>query len=300
MPPSVIAAYQTFFGTSSQGAALRTRFAAMAAHVAARFASDDHVIGFETYNEPLTDAADLTAFHKQVFQAIRAAAPQKLVLFEPVVTRNEVDVAPIGQGSLGAGTVYAPHVYTFVFTGDPATFMNLQKSQLERSNDSARAEADGWQAPLVITEWGLGPTTPNYASYVRWEQELQDQNQASAFYWLWKEVGSGQWGFYDYDADGGSPVERPDVVQQMSRVRLERAAGRLVSVAYDADAKAFTATFVGDAAIGAPNVVSIGATAGFGSFAATCDGAAVQTTGAPLVTIPCGGAGTHTITLKAQ
>jgi endoglycosylceramidase len=303
MPPDVINAYQTFFGTSAEGATLRARFAAMAAHVAARFAGDDHVLGFELYNEPLTDEADLLAFDQQILQAIRGAAPNKLVLFEPVVTRNEVDVAPIGQGSLGAGTVYAPHVYTFAFTGDPATFMNLTKEELERSNDSARAEADGWQAPLVITEWGFDPGNVAYANYVRWQQELQDQNLASAFYWLWKEYGTGSWGFYDFDADAGAlagGTERAAVVAAMSRVRLERAAGRLVSVAYDEGAKAFTATFVGDAAVTAPNVVSIGATAGFASFAATCDGAPVQTTGASLVSLPCGGPGVHTIALSAR
>jgi endoglycosylceramidase len=292
-------AYATFFGTSAQGAALRGRYAAMAAHVAARFAGDDHVIGFEMYNEPLTGDAALLAFHQQVFQAIRAAAPEKLVFFEPVATRNELDTAPIGTGSLGAGTVYAPHVYTFVFTGDATTWANMTKGQLERSNDSARAEADGWQAPLVITEWGFDPSNAAYANYVRWEQELEDQNLASSFYWVWKEEPPGTWGFYDFDSMGNA-TERPATVAAMSRVRLERAAGQLVSVAYDADAKSFTASFVGDPGVAGPNVVSIGATAGFDQLAATCDGAPVTITGAPLVSIPCGGAGAHTITLTPQ
>jgi endoglycosylceramidase len=298
-PRDVGNAFATFFGDTPQGDKLRGRFAAMAAHVAARFANDDHVLGFEILNEPLTGNDDLVRFDRQIFPALRAAAPAKLVFFEPVALRNELDVAPIGTGSLGVGSVYAPHVYTYVFTNSVMADLSLTKDDLERSNDSARAEADGWQAPLVITEWGFDPSNPIYASYVRWQQEWQDANLASAFYWVWKELPPATWGFYDFDASGNAS-ERAATVAAISRVRLERAAGRAISVAFDADAKTFTASFVGDAAVTEPNVVSIGATPGFGSFVATCDGATVTTTGGPLVEIPCGGPGTHTVTLSAR
>src|SRR6185437_12573932 len=97
--------------------------------------------------------------------------------------------------------------YTTAFTGADFT-----KDSLAPSNQRAREEADSWGAPLVITEWGYSPGDARFADYVRFEQELQEDARASAFFWLWKEESSGHWGFYDYASDG-SATERAAVVQ---------------------------------------------------------------------------------------
>ncbi len=296
----VQAAYETFFGQSSDGMNLQSRFTAMASHVAARFATDPTVIGFELYNEPPAAQAALVALYDSMIEAMRAAAPTKLLFFEPSATRNILDRAPLGPGSLGAGTVYAPHVYTFVFTGDAMTLASITKDQLRPSNQSARAEADSWQAPLVVTEYGFGPSQPNFAQYVGWQNDLEDEVLASSFFWLWKEESQGAWGFFDVDPSTGAFTERQAVVAALSRVRLEAASGRLLQVAYDATNAQLSVQLVGDANVKAPNVISIAGAPGFAGYDATCDGAGVAHDASDPVSIPCGGPGVHTLVLRGR
>ncbi|MDB4992733.1 MAG: Endoglycoceramidase [Myxococcaceae bacterium] len=293
----VIAAFETFFGDSPDGLRLRDRYAKMAAHVAMRFANDTAVVGLELFNEPIAVDATLPGVYAPMIAAVRAAAPAKLIFFEPSSTRNVLDKSPLGAGSLGPGTVYAPHVYTLAFAGDDTARNNVTKEGLRLSNVSAREEAESYEAPLVITEFGFDPRQPSFARYVRWQMELEDEMHASSFYWVWKEQSQGGWGLYDYDA-AGVATERPAVVGALSRVRLEAAAGRIVSVAYDADAKRFEAHIAGEAGVTAPNVVSLGSAT---PSRATCDGRAVTLAPGPndkTVQIACNGAGDHVLVLE--
>lgn len=294
----VQSAYGTFFGPSADGVRLRDRYTKMAAHVLARFADDPSVVGLEIMNEPYATDEQLHAFYRQIASDLRVVAPKKLFFFEPPAIRNVFDKASIGDGSIAPGTVYAPHVYTLVFAGSDASRDMATKEVLAPSNQSARDEADGFLAPLAITEYGYGPDK-NFARYIRWQSELQDEQRASSFLWLWKEADQGKWGFYDLDPSGQTGTERAAIVQAFARVRLEAVAGRLVSVSYDADAKIFATTFVGDSASAGPNLVSLGATA-FAGVEARCDGNVVSPDGKEPLAIPCGGPGTHTLTLTAR
>ncbi len=296
--PQVQNAYVTFFA-SDAGAPLRARYAQMAATVAARFANDPAVVGFELYNEPIATADQAQALHEQMIPALRTAAPSKLVFFEPPAFRNEIDSASLGSGSIGAGTVYAPHVYTLAFTNPDES---VTKDTYAHSNESARDEADSWEAPLVITEYGYPPSSPNFMSWAKWQAELEDEVKASSFFWVWKEESQGSWGFYDYDGDAGTLTERAAVVKAMTRARLEAVAGALVSVGYDEDAMTMTVTFDGSDAVHAPNVVSIGAGASVpaAKWIATCDGKSVSTGDADPLAIACGGAGAHTLVVSAK
>ena len=290
-------AFATFFDPDA-GQGLRDRFTSMGVHVAARFAADPAVFGFELFNEPVASDDAIHPLYDEMVPALRAAAPQKLILWEPTVFRNELDEATQGTGTaLGAGTVYSPHVYTNAFVGGDG----FTEASLAKSNVNARAEADSWGAPLVITEWGFGPQDARFADYVHFQQDLQDQVLASAFFWLWKEDSEGNWGFYD-DSDGGL-TERAAMVQAMTRPRLEAAAGVLLSVAYDPAVPSLTVTFEGSAGVTAKNVVSIGSAATVPAAAVDGDvrrGEAVTTSGSDPLQIACGGAGLHTLVVSAE
>jgi endoglycosylceramidase len=297
-------AYSTFFGSPDTtdpdaGVMLRARFTQMAAHVATQFAADPAVVGFELYNEPSANDDQVWALNAEMVPALRAAAPQKLVFFEPPAVRNELDQATLGSGSIGAGTVYAPHVYTLAFTNENAT--GLTEQTFANSNVNARAEADSWATPLVITEYGWDPASPNFTNWAAWQADLEDRVLASSFFWLWKEDNPGSWGFYEYDTNHNA-TERPAAVQAMTRPRLEATAGAPETVAFDAAASSFTVRFVGSAAVTAPNVVSIGAGAAVpaGQWKATCDGQSATTGGSDPLQIACGGAGEHTLVVSAK
>jgi endoglycosylceramidase len=284
----VLAAFETFFGPSADGAYLRERFAAAAEHVAKRLAHHGAVMGFEIFNEPLCDDAGIARLNDAAYPRVHAAAPDKLYLFEPPATRNLIDTASIGVGSVGPLSVYAPHVYTYAFA-DGAGTIALTKDDLARSNLRARDEASGWQAPLVITEWGFDPKLPNAADYFRFEQEAQDAAMASAFFWVWKEMSQGAWGCFDHDEASGAFVERDATRAALAHPHPARIAGFPRAFSYDRDRRRFAMTFYADAAVkGAHEIVVPEA---IGALTATCDGAlAPAVRDGTRVSVECGGA----------
>src|ERR1043165_8672771 len=154
----VTAAFQSFFGAGDPSG-LQARFNTMIARVAARFADDPAVVGFELFNEPVARDDDVTAFEIAAADAVHRAAPTKLVFFEPSALRNFIDFAPQSAVPFPvAGAVYSPHVYTFVFLPDPTRFEHATAADLEPSVRAARMEAQAWATPLLIGEFGLGPS----------------------------------------------------------------------------------------------------------------------------------------------
>lgn len=273
----VIAAFETFFGAENSGAALRQRFVQMAVHVAKRYAEHPAVFGFEIFNEPVTDDAGIERLNRDAYAAIRAAAPQKLYIFEPPAVRNFTDQAKVPAAPLGQATGYAPHVYTFSFTATDEQRLAMTKELLRRSNANARSEADAWQAPLVITEWGIDPRGPLALDYLRWQSELQDEYNASSFFWLWKEQSQDRWGLHDYDPDSNSFSLRPDLVRLFARPRLAALAGwpHASGSHYDADSGQFSVDFSSDPEVLAPHLLAVPPAAG-AIASASCNGQPIE------------------------
>jgi len=288
------AAFATFWGDS--GAALRSRFSAMAAHVAARFKDHPAVLGFELFNEPVfASDPQLLRLHQEVFAAVRAAAPAKLVFFEPPAERNFLDSIGPGPGPLGPGTVYSPHIYKFAFTALPG---NATKDSVAKQNLSTVAEAASWQAGLAFTEWGYNPNGNRSDEYLTWQSELQEEAQASSFFWLWKEDSQGSWGCFD--RDGSSWKERPALKKIMARVRPAAVAGTPKVYSFDRLTGSFSLTFTADPAAAAPSLIAVAPALGAPTI--SCDGAPVSASpdAAGLWPVACGGgtSSEHTISVK--
>jgi endoglycosylceramidase len=292
LSPQVQAAFATFFALDDD-AGLQAACADMFAHVAARWAEHPAVIGFELFNEPDTGTDELDAFHRRVGAAVRAAAPDKLVFFEPPALRNFTDFIPTPKQPFPLdAAVYSPHVYTFVFYPDQTGFQNATAEQLEASVRAAREEATAWGTPLWIGEFGVGPTDD--AAHTLWMQtqaQLHDRYFASNAFWLWKEQSQGSWGIFDYDAQTGAWTERPLVVARVSRVHVARIAGTPRSVESTPLGDGLRVELEPGTATTAPHVVYIPE-----RFAAStrvvCDGTALAvtrdaTTG--LIEAPCAG-----------
>ncbi len=298
-----IAAFNTFFGASAAGASLRARFIAMASHVAARFAGDPAVIGMEIYNEPLPDMAALLLLYQPALAAVRQVMPDQLFAFEPSAFRNIFDVAPLGSGSLGPGTAYAPHVYTFVFnTSTPAQQAAMTKEELVSSNASAAAEAASWDAPALVTEYGYSPDAPHAQDYFTWQSELQEQYALSSFMWVWKELPPADWGCFDYDAATSTFTERAWMKKVLARVRPAAVAGWPTTYGFDRASGSFTLAFQSDPSVLGPHLIAVAPVLG-GPLAVTCDGRAVAAESADAwgtLAITCGqGDGaSHTLTVS--
>lgn len=287
----VTAAFTTFFDPADP-AKLQAAYEDMLAHVAARWADDPAVIGFELFNEPAVGESEVDAFDAVAAARVRAAAPDKLVLFEPTATRNLSDFVPLAKAPFPASAaVYAPHVYTYVFDATTTRLENLTPGDLEPSVQGARAEATAWHTPLVITEFGIGPTAPNADLWMGVEAQLHDKYLASDAFWLWKEESQGAWGVFDHDAATDTWTERPQVVAWVSRVHAARIAGDVVANAYDYTTGALRLEVKRGSTHGVPSSIYIPERAA-ASYALTCNGAALDAARDPatgLVSVACDG-----------
>lgn len=263
-------AFATFFAAGDPSG-LQDAYGAMLEHVAARWADDPAVVGFELFNEPVVDDELVAAFSQTAATRVAAVAPHKLVMFEPSAIRNLFDSTKLAKAPFAApNAVYAPHVYTYVFASAPSPLDTLDPADLAGSVRSARDEATAWQTPLLIGEYGIGPTQPNADLWMGTEAELHDRYLASDAFWVWKEQSQGAWGVYDHDDTTDAWTERPQVVAWLSRVHAARIAGTVDENTYDHATRSLTLRVHG--AGDTPH--SIYAPAGGAS--ATCDGDALQ------------------------
>jgi len=164
---------------------------------------------------------------------------------------------------------------------------------VRRSYEAARDEATGWQAPLVVTEYGFPPQASNFEAYVHWHAELAEELGASTYFWLWKELTQGAWGVYDVDP-GGAARERAAVVSALSRVRVEACAGRVTRIDHRVEAGTLAVTFFG-MDVTRENLVSLGAR--FAALRARCDGVEVARSEGEPMRVICGGAGQHVLAI---
>lgn len=239
-------AFTTFFAVGD-ASGLQADYAEMLRHVAARWADDPAVVGFELYNEPDTGAEELDPFQASAARAVRDAAPDKLVFFEPPTLRNLTDFVPKAKAPFTVdGAVYAPHIYTYVFQPDPTAFDHATAAELEPSVMAARGEAAAWKTPLFIGEFGVGPGDAQHDLWMQTEQQLADRYFASNAFWVWKEESQGGWGLYDHDATTGAWTERPQVLGWLSRVHAARLAGTPTSVESTAAGDAIHVEGAGD------------------------------------------------------
>ncbi len=269
----MLSAFATFFGTD--GASLRQRFVAAAVHVMERFSEHPAVLGLEIFNEPQDTDAGIARLNEDAYEALRTVAPDKLYVFEPPVIRNLLDEASLPEAPLGKMVGYAPHVYTLAFTGTDAAHQAMTRETLRRSNENARAEADAWRAPLVITEWGYDPNGIQAGEYVTWQSELQEEYQASSFFWVWKEQSQGFWGCHDWDASTGTFSPRAALQKSLARIRPARVAGYPESFSFDRSSGVFELAFAGNPRVKADHEIAVAPVLGQ-PLGAECDGTSVS------------------------
>lgn len=272
------AAFDTFFAAGDPSG-LQAAFEDVLDRVARRWADDPAVIGFELYNEPPVGEDPVDAFSAKAAARVRAAAPDKLVMFEPTALRNLLDFAPKAKAAFAvANSVYAPHIYTYVFASDPTALETLDPANLEASVSGARDEAKAWHTPLMIGEYGIGPTQPNADLWMQTEATLHDRYLASDAFWVWKEESQGAWGVFDHSGD--TWTERPQVVAWLSRPHAARIAGTVIANEYDASARTLHLVTRG----GGTHSIYVPA-----GDSVTCNGAAM-TAGSGFVDVACDGA----------
>jgi endoglycosylceramidase len=252
LDPAVIGDAQAFWSDfpAPDGIGLQEHYAHVVAVLAKRFAHDPAVAGYDLMNEPepgalleVENTAELLPFYAKVTRTILAAAPtfRQLLFFEPGVERNTTSqrafFTPWSSVSSYPNAVYAPHVYTDVFslgavTGTPeiATFASDYGAAID--------DAKVLGLPLWVGEFGGSPQGDKTVLAQHFAQ--QEADRIGGTMWLWKENANDTapdtfWGIYGPPFFGKSVrgTPQPKRVHRTSRVYPVLTAGTLLTATSD-------------------------------------------------------------------
>jgi hypothetical protein len=184
-------------------------------------------------------------FYGKVVDTVVRQVPRfhQLFFVEPNAERNVTDArqvfGPWSTYSSYRNVVYAPHIYTGVFTADalsggPRTF------SMDDGYRNAIADAQALGLPLWVGEFGNNPVDDD--TLLRQHYELEDRYGVPGTLWLWKENANDTnpqffWGVYGPPFGQGTP--QPKRVMYTSRVYPVDLAGDLQSLGYDPVRHAF-------------------------------------------------------------
>jgi endoglycosylceramidase len=223
--------------------------------LARRFHAEPAVAGYELMNEPQpgfnappgeSDATELFPYWGRAVDAVvsKVKGFRQLFFVEPNVERNVTDAreappAPWSVYSSYPNVVYAPHIYTGVFTAD----QEVASQRFQPMDSGYRATMDDARAlglPLWIGEFGNNPSDDD--TLLAEHYALQDIFLLGGALWLWKENANDTnpnffWGVYGPPFGPGVP--QPKRVLLTARATPLATVGNLQSVSYAARKRRF-------------------------------------------------------------
>lgn len=181
------------------GVGLADHLAHVTAVLAKRYANDPTVLGYDLINEPSPGTAvppvaedQLNRYYASAIGAIRSAALgfRQLVFVEPDVARATVTPAPTEMLPFSVysdypNVVFAPHVYTGVFTADALAGQPMTLQQVGPDWSAAVADAHRLGLPLWVGEFGCGPADDRRILDAAYAQ--MDAQQIGGAMWIWRE-----------------------------------------------------------------------------------------------------------------
>jgi endoglycosylceramidase len=260
LQPAVERAFDHFWNEDGSHPELADHYAGAWRAIAARFAGNPDVIGYDVMNEPfpgsdfnaaealLRDTPDdggrsksfdqtkLGPFYQRIITTIRAVDPDTYVFFEP-------RYAAPGNGSPSflplltdprpgeAHLVYAPHLYPTII--DTSGAYPNEDPTLGMWEAARKSESFAQKCPLVLGEWGLSWSTPGAETYVDDLLTMADRMAAGWTYWSYDPGGPTGWAIGNTDGTDNPLADR--VVRPYPR----RVAGDPESWTYDPTARTF-------------------------------------------------------------
>ena len=198
------------FHSDREGA--RTRYLDMVKAVAERLSDHPNVIGYEIMNEPWGSDAQLNKLINDVGAAIRDRHPSA-ILFVPAhaLVSGGVKTNTLAQPA-HANITYSSHYY------DPSVyFKNWNGNPLDPALDKALAKATGWNAPLIMSEFGAPADTVNVAGYMEAYYTWLDANFVSGTQWSytpnWTPERKDGWNAEDFSIVDDSGQLRPQLFE---------------------------------------------------------------------------------------
>ncbi|HKP91371.1 MAG TPA: cellulase family glycosylhydrolase [Thermoleophilaceae bacterium] len=260
--PAVAEQFQKFW-LNTDG--LQDHYTNVLIALAQRFHDEPAVAGYELMNEPQpgfnaapgeSDAIHMFPYWGRAVDAVvaRVKGFRQLFFVEPNVERNVTDTreappAPWSTYSKYRHVVYAPHIYTGVFTADQ-TVASERFQPMVSGYQAVQDDARALGLPLWIGEFGNNPRDDD--TLLSQHYTLQDYFLLGGALWLWKEnendVNPGQfWGVYGPPFGPGVPQKKRILLT--ARATPIATAGNLQSVSYGPRGKRFDIRAVSGARI---------------------------------------------------
>jgi endoglycosylceramidase len=253
--PAVQEDFQRFWSDlpAGDGVGLQQHYADALAAVAYRFAHDPAVAGYDLFNEPSPgfmpppemDASEVYPFYARVIATIRrrVAGFRQLIFIEPDVTRDVTDsryaLAPWSTYSSYRNVVYAPHIYTHVFTPDGLLGVGALAPLFPLSAGYAAAAADARALGLPLWVGEFGSPVAQDSTLLSGHYAQQDTLGIGSALWVWKAGPASGAGFSVMHGPFGAGTPFSSRVLYTDRVYPIATAGTVVSFAYDPPSGSF-------------------------------------------------------------
>lgn len=219
------------------GLGLQEQFARALLALSRRLRNDRRLLGLELLNEPYPSApppagfehGQLWPFYRMLIRRLRSDGDKRMIWFEPSIIRDVTDSDPAAaRFSRDQNLVYAPHIYTDVFSG-PGHPTWATAARLKASYRAALREATAYGAALVNGEWGGGAGGP-WEAYRNDHLTLQDTLGIGSAFWIWKQRRLG----YGWQIVEPAGRLRRDCLkaQELSRPHVDAVPGRLLASSY--------------------------------------------------------------------
>lgn len=189
----VRACFQSFWSIP----ALRHSQESAARAAAERIAAYDHVLGFDTFNEPSFGTTSVATFERgallpfdeEFATDVGEAIPGRAFFFEPTFTFT-VSRQCYFDGPVTAFTgVFAPHYYNP--SVETAQLWDGNEADVQATVALAADTADRLQVPWIFGEMGGSKYTPNFSEYLFALYRELDQRMGGAFLWLYEKGDNG-------------------------------------------------------------------------------------------------------------
>lgn len=182
--------------------------------LAAQFADDPAVAGYDLLNEPgfgetapVTTSYLLGRYFDRAIEAIRSAGAPQIVFVEPSIFWSGLgfDSGPPKGFTSDRNIVFSPHLYAESLTMDRSLGIPSIVG-LERQFTLAKRVADEYNAPVWSGEYGYWGDHDDRIDWLSRYAKAEDANLIGGAYWVWKQAcGDPQGGIVDV-TDALSPT----------------------------------------------------------------------------------------------
>jgi endoglycosylceramidase len=255
---AVINSYNYFWKSTD----LQDRYINMLKYLLTNVDNLDSVIGIDVMNEPFFgtipyfEKTILTDFYDKIQEMIQDNEFKTEMFFEPEMytsagipsdlrfTPNKNWVSVINNSS----AVYCPHYYDALIH-EGASYKSLNKAIMKRSMVIKQAEAQRYDAPLLIGEFGISSSVTGHAQYLKDFVELANTNLVGWCYYTYDKKSSDDFGLLNND---GTPT---DLLGAIQCVYPQRIAGKNPEI--EISANNFCLDYETDTAISGPTEIFI-------------------------------------------